>query len=366
MEDTLLKKKLEDIRLYMRSNFLDCFIVINYESSSRSTSRFLTGFQGTFCIIFISQEDFDFYTDSRYLEYVEYGYKSLNVKIYDGNLIQLLKKLLSAFKPGAKIGYEASNISVRFYKRFFEVFKNFSFVGCEDIFLSLRTKKNASEIDNIKKAVIISEKSYLESIERFEYGMSEKDFSALLEYRMRINGADSCAFETIVASGKRSCMPHGYASDKKIEKGDIVIVDFGACFNGLNSDITRVFCVNKLDPRHKKAYDVILSAQNQAIEASRPGMLSSDLDGVARGIIKKYGLSSYFTHTLGHGVGYDVHEEPKISKNSSYILESGNVFTIEPGVYFPGDFGVRVEDTILLTEKGHQNFCSLTKEIIKL
>jgi Xaa-Pro aminopeptidase len=191
----------------------------------------------------------------------------------------------------------------------------------------------------------------------------ERDFALELEFLMRKSGAEAAAFDFIVASGDRSYLPHGIASSKIIEEGDMVVVDFGARWQGYHSDISRTFKMGEWQPWERDLYKVILEAQEAAIKCLKPGMKACEIDGAARQVIKDAGYGEFFGHGLGHGVGLEIHEKPSLSPASEDILEEGMVFTLEPGIYLPGKGGVRIEDMVYLDSQGPQVITTLEKEV---
>jgi Xaa-Pro aminopeptidase len=354
---SLLRKK-------MVEKNLDAFLIINIEGSSKPSSYYLTGFTGSFSIILITRNDVKFMTDGRYIEQSEKQTKSTPL-VFKSKLSDELKNLLNLNK-GAKIGFESNTISSNIYLKIFKKFEDFEFVPAEDLLLEMRRTKSKDEVKFIKEAAIIAEKALQETLDSFKIGMTEKEFAAKLEYNMKIFGADTYAFETIVASGPRGALPHGIASEKPIKEGELVVIDFGAYANGYNSDITRTIAVGEISEKQKEIYNLVLKAQMAAVEAAKPGMKYSDLDKVARNIISENGYGEFFNHSLGHGVGLEVHEFPRVSKLSDVISKPGDIITIEPGIYLPGELGVRIEDDILITEDGHEVLTSFDKNLIIL
>ncbi|OQY10574.1 MAG: hypothetical protein B6I29_01050 [Marinitoga sp. 4572_148] len=360
----MFENRIKKLRELMSSHGLEGYLVINIESSSKPSSYYLTGFTGSFSIILVTHNDVKFLTDGRYTEQVENqtGVKPL---LFKTKLSEELPNIIDLPK-GAKIGFESSTVSSNIYINILKKLEDYEFTPAEDLIMEMRRTKSNEEIEFIKKSNIIAEKALQETLDSFYIGMTEKEFAAKLEYNMKIFGADTYAFETIVASGHRGALPHGIASEKKIEKGELIVIDFGAYANGYNSDITRTVAVEGISERQKELYELVLKAQKAAIEAAKPGMKYSDLDKVARDIITEGGYGEYFTHSLGHGLGLEVHENPRVSKLSDVISKPGDVITIEPGIYIPGEFGIRIEDDVLITEDGHTVLTSFDKNLIIL
>ncbi|WP_129407881.1 M24 family metallopeptidase [Marinitoga lauensis] len=360
----MFENRIKKLREKMESKNLDAYLIINIENSSKPSSYYLTGFTGSFSIIYITHNDIIFMTDGRYTEQAE---KQTGIKplLFKTKLSEELKNIINLPK-GAKIGFESTTISSNIYLKVLKSFENYEFIPAEDLITELRRTKSEEEIKFIKEAAIIAEKALQETLDTFIVGMTEKEFAAKLEYNMRLFGADNYAFETIVASGFRGALPHGIASDKKIENGELVVIDFGAYANGYNSDITRTIAVGNVSEKQRNIYELVLKAQMAAIDAAKSGMRYGDLDKVARNIIAEGGYGEYFTHSLGHGLGLEVHENPRVSKNSELISMVGDIITIEPGIYLPGELGVRIEDDVLITNDGCEVLTSFDKKLIIL
>jgi Xaa-Pro aminopeptidase len=217
---------------------------------------------------------------------------------------------------------------------------------------SVRTVKDGSEVAAIKRASAIMARALRETLAETAAGSSEKDIRAGLESRMIMSGAEGIAFDTIAASGPRSAYAHGAPTDRKLAPGDFAVIDFGARVDGYNSDITRTAHVGRPAAAAARMYRAVLEARNSAVEAAVPGAPGEAPDRAARVALRKYGLEQYFTHGLGHGVGLEVHERPRLAPGAKEKLVPGMVFTIEPGVYIKGLGGVRIEDTFLQTKDG--------------
>lgn len=233
-------------------------------------------------------------------------------------------------------------------------------------FDALRSVKDDEEIDCLKKAASIAEKSLESLLEYIKPGVSEKELSAKLNYFMAINGSEKESFDTILISGKKTSLPHGVPSDKKIENGDFVTIDFGCKFNGYCSDMTRTFAVGFATDEMKNVYNVVLNAQETAQKFVMQGKKLNEIDFAARDIIKNAGYGNYFVHSLGHGVGLKIHELPNLGPRCVGELIKNNVVTVEPGIYIPGKFGVRIENTVIVNENKCESLQNFTKELIIL
>ena len=231
---------------------------------------------------------------------------------------------------------------------------------------TLRMTKDEEEVECIRKAQEIAEKA-LEELKGFiRVGVTEREIALELNRLMFAYGAEDLSFDTIVLSGANTSMPHGVPSDKKVEEGEFVLIDFGAVYNGYHSDMTRTLCVGEPSEEMKKVYNIVLEAQLAGIEAAKAGILGSELDKISRDVIEQAGYGSCFGHSLGHGVGMEIHEKPNASPNYKLALNKGAVVTVEPGIYIAGKFGVRIEDFVILTENGCENLTKSAKNLITL
>ncbi len=343
----------------MRQEGLDALIV-----SSLHNVRYLTSFSGSNALCVVKQKEAAFLTDGRYAEQIV-GEVSRSFKrtitalgLYEG----LAKQRF--LRGSKKVGFESHYVSYAQYRTMKKLCPSVSFVPTTDIVERLAILKDADEIAAIQKAVDISDKVFGEVLTMIKPGMEERTVAAEISYLHKRFGAEGDSFETIVASGPRGSLPHARASSKRIQKAEMVTLDFGCVVDGYNSDITRTIAVGKASRRAREIYKVVLDAQSEAIDAARGGMSARDLDAVARKQITRAGFGKYFIHSLGHGLGLHVHERPRISSLSKEYLQAGSVITIEPGVYIPGFGGVRIEDDILLTETGCRVLNRAPKELL--
>lgn len=231
---------------------------------------------------------------------------------------------------------------------------------------ALRSSKTETEIGYIRKAQEIAEEALEELLPSIKPGVSEREIALQLNHIMFLHGAEDLSFDTIVLSGANTSMPHGVPSGKLIQEGEFVLIDFGAVWNGYHSDMTRTFCIGKPTEEMERVYDTVLEAQNSAIRAARSGMTGKALDLIARSVIDDAGYGDCFGHSLGHGVGLEIHEKPNAAPNNTQILCENAVVTIEPGIYIAGRFGVRIEDFVVLHENGCDNITKFAKNLITL
>ncbi len=275
-------------------------------------------------------------------------------------------RLSDMLDPNASVAYEGDFLSVSSFSRLQETLPGRTWVNLGDTLLQLRKSKDFGELSAISEAVRLADAAFSYAVGRIRPGMREFEVAALLEGFMRREAGATPSFATICASGKRSALPHGAASDKVIEKGDFLTLDFGCLLGGYCSDITRTVSIGPASERQKEIYNVVLYAQTLAENAACGGMEASALDGVARKSIAGFGYGDYFGHALGHGVGLEIHEYPTVSPRSRHTIAPGDVFTIEPGIYIPDFGGVRIEDMLYATEGGHAILTKTPKNLLEI
>lgn len=350
--------KLEQVHEILNHKRLDAMIVL-----SDFNRRYLSGFTGTSGALIITHNKNYLVTDFRYIEQATKQAPEFEIINRQNGLITEIKNILEQAQL-SNIGFEGHQIS---YDTYVELNKGMiTLISISDSIDKIREVKSEEEIKLIRKAAEIVDKTYDYILTVVKVGMSEREIKALLESKMLELGADGPSFDTIVASGYRGALPHGVASDKLIEKGDMITLDFGAYYRGYCSDITRTFAVGEPDPKMKEIYNIVLSSQIKAIDEIRPGMTVQEADALSRDYIDAHGYGQEFGHSLGHGIGLDIHEGPLLSKNSIGELQVNNCVTIEPGIYVDGLGGVRIEDDILITENGCDVFTKCTKDLIIL
>jgi Xaa-Pro aminopeptidase len=328
--------------------------------------RYLSGYSGTNGLILVSPDGSLFLTDFRYKEQASEQVKNLKVVIAERELILSLPSLVLLKSTRLKVGFEQNHLSCGIYQQLKTLLPNCLLVPTEDLVESLSIEKEQGEIDKIKKAISITEQVFHEVLDFVKPKVKEQDLAAEIEYKFKKYGSSAPFFETIVASGKRSALPHGVASGKKIEKGDFVTLDMGAVYDGYTADLTRTVVVGKANKRQKEVYNIVLKAQKQALSKVKPKIRACDLDKVARDIIKRAGYDKYFGHGLGHGIGGIIHAGPAINPRNQQLLESGMVVTIEPGIYIPNWGGVRIEDDVLITKRGCEVLTKAEKNLIEI
>jgi Xaa-Pro dipeptidase len=260
-----------------------------------------------------------------------------------------------------QVGFDTLEASI--YLKLKRALKGIRLKAMSQLVWELRKVKDKTELDYMRKAAEITNEGMKTAIEAINHGMREYEVAAEIEYAMRKLGSQGVAFETIVASGPRSAFPHGRCTDKKIKKGELIVVDLGAKYQHYHADLTRTFIIGKPSSKQRKIYEVVREAQQKAFESLREGVKAKDADTIAREIIEQAGYGKYFVHNLGHGIGLDVHELPALTSNSKDVLKTGNVVTVEPGIYIVGFGGIRIEDTVLIQKEKAEK---LTKASYKL
>ncbi|HKK83140.1 MAG TPA: Xaa-Pro peptidase family protein [Atribacterota bacterium] len=305
-------------------------------------------------------------TDSRYTEQANQEVRDCQIIIQELNQVDAQTKSLCTLISSLnikEIGFESNSLPVSKYLKYQSSMPRLTLHPFENVIEKLRMIKDSHEIELMKRSARIATNSFIQTIPSIKNDISELAIAAQLNYNMRKNGAKKEAFDLIVTSGERGTLIHGEPSTKKIKEGELVIVDFGCIFEMYHSDCTRSFVLGDTGSEKKKLFDIIKKTQIETLQQVKAGKSCSELDGFARRIIRESGYGDYFSHSLGHGVGLDIHELPRLSSNDQTILQPGMVVTIEPGIYVPGVGGVRIEDTILVTEQGCQILTLLPKEL---
>lgn len=329
--------------------------------------RYLSGFTGSSGFLFLSSSEVILFTDFRYIEQAqeETSNKGLKVVKHGQPAFKSIKEHLQKLDI-KEVYFEKNQVTYAEYERLNKELDFLELKPHEGIVEELRACKDKEEVKNIEKACEIADNAFSMILAYISPGLNERDISLELEYFMKKSGARDTSFDIIVASGERSALPHGVASDKKLARQEFVKMDFGALYNGYSSDMTRTIFLGKAGTKEKNIYDIVEKAQREALNKIKPGMKAWEADEIARNIINQEGYKDCFGHGLGHGVGLEVHETPTLSPNSNTVLKAGMVVTIEPGVYIPGFGGVRIEDTALVTESGIKPLTVTTKELIEL
>jgi len=337
----------------------------NFLVTKRENIRYLTSFTGTAGKLLLTEDENIFITDFRYLDQADEQTEGCKIEEISSNFMSGFSDLLD--RKGIKnLTFEAEDINYKTYQEFEEKLGLEDLKAVEGVVEELRLIKEEEEIEKIIKAVEIADKGFEFLLDFIEPGRTEKEIAQELEFFMKREGGEANAFDFIVASGKRGALPHGVASSKVVEKGELITIDFGTVYQGYHSDITRTIALGEVSDKQKEIYDIVLEAQKMVIEEIKAGMTGVEADKIARDFIAQAGYGDNFGHGLGHGLGLEIHESPRLSKTSDSTLETGMVVTDEPGIYISGFGGVRIEDDLVITEDGCRVLNSAPKELIQL
>jgi Xaa-Pro aminopeptidase len=377
-----MKTKIEKIKNLMQDNAVDAVII-----SDRYNMNYLSGYMGDTGMLLFTPEDQYVLTDSRYTEVAgrqakEFRCVDIGMDGYSKTINGLITNTENKIST---IGFEDESISYKQYMAFYKEFNNIQ-EGKENketdeivelrplgtTVNKLRRLKSKAEIEKIAAAEAIGDKAFAHIVEWLKPGMTEQEVALELEVTMKKAGATGLSFETIAASGENSSMPHAVPTDRKLRAGDFLTMDFGCLYEGYCSDMTRTVFIsgssaeNAKHPTEKQLeiYNTVLRAQLESMKLIKPGAVCSEVDACARKIIADAGYGDYFGHGLGHSVGLFIHEEPRFSRKCDTVLEPGMTITVEPGIYLPGEFGVRIEDLVVVTEDGYENLTHSEKELV--
>ncbi len=334
---------------------------------SEENRLYLTGFPSSNGTLVVTRDGSAFITDSRYYEAASAAVEDAAV-LLQGQVYTQVYELLEKYGC-TEILVEASRMTIDELNTWRKMLPTCTYNvsnRLDNLVNALREVKTEAEVEKLQKAQDIAEAALTELLPLIKPGVAERDLANELEYRMRKHGADGISFDTIIVSGENSSKPHGVPGEKLIETGDFVTIDFGALYQHYHSDCTRTFAVGQPTEEMVNVYETVKRAQQAGLDYIRAGIPGADLDRVARDVIVEAGYGEYFGHSTGHGTGVEIHEHPYAGPKSEDFLAAGCVVTCEPGIYLPGKFGVRIEDSVLVTPDGHRNFCHLTKDLIVL
>ncbi|WP_164218054.1 Xaa-Pro peptidase family protein [Virgibacillus sp. YIM 98842] len=350
-------KRLDKVRYALEENGLDAILI-----TSSVNRRYVTGFTGTAGAVLITKGDARFITDFRYTEQAAEQATEFQVVEHKQLIEQEIKDQLKDLNV-KRLGFEKDHVSYSQYENYKKVL-DVELVPVSGVIEELRLIKDDQELELMKMAAKIADDAF-EHIQSFiKPGVKEIEISNELEFFMRKQGATSSSFDMIIASGLRSALPHGVASEKEIQPGELVTMDYGALYHGYCSDITRTVAVGEIDEKLKNIYDTVLEAQRRGVDGIRPGITGKEADALTRDYIKDKGYGDYYGHSTGHGLGMEVHEGPSLSFRSEKKLEPGMVVTVEPGIYIPDIGGCRIEDDVVVTETGNERLTFSSKELV--
>lgn len=334
------------LRDEIASRDLDAILV-----TDRTNVRYLSGFTGSYAVLVLTCDAAYLLTDSRYTEQAAHETYGCTVEEIDLGFVAGVADLMARL-DAAVIGFEETSLTYAEWRELNESISGAELLPVENLVAKFRMVKDEDEIATIREAAVLADRAFHHVSSTIRPGMTERELALEIDYFMRRNGAEEVAFETIVAEGDRSALPHAKPTDRAIREGEFIIMDFGARCGGYHSDITRTLLLGRADERRQKVYDIVLEAQRLAIAAIRPGLQGWQIDAAARDYISAQGYGEYFGHGLGHGLGLDVHDGRILTRKSEIVLRPGMVVTVEPGIYIPGWGGVRIEDDVLVTDSG--------------
>lgn len=352
--------RVEKLRTAMQKEQIDGFLVTNTYNL-----RYLSNFTGTAGVAVITPTKAFFVTDFRYTEQAAEQAQGFEIIKHAGSIFDEVARICQQEEIEA-LAFEENVMSFSEYTSLEASVEESSLVPVSGMIEALREVKDEAEIALIQKACEIADQGFAYIIEQIKPGMTEIQVANQLDFYMRSLGATGVSFETIVASGVRSALPHGVASAKVIEKGDMITLDFGCYYEGYVSDMTRTFAIGEPGEKLRAIHQIVLDAQLKVNAVAKAGMSGIELDAVARDYIASHGYGEAFGHSTGHGIGLEVHEGPNVSFRAPKIFVPGNVITNEPGIYLPGIGGVRIEDDLLITATGNQILTHSPKELIIL
>ncbi|HEX4427373.1 MAG TPA: Xaa-Pro peptidase family protein [Terriglobales bacterium] len=359
------QRRQKKIQTLLAPNRLDALLV-----SHLPNVRYLCGFTGSAGALLITEKQSLFFTDGRYTTQAQEEVQGAKLVIVSQPPLLAAARWITGNKnkkQSWKIGIESEHLSVAARDRLATALPSFCRLRkSPPLVEQLRMIKDAQEMDCIRAAVQLGAGIFDTALKTIRPGVKETGVAAEMEYAAHKAGAQEMSFSTIIAAGERSALPHGRASAARIQARGFVVCDFGVILSGYCSDMTRTVYVGRPTAEERRTYDAVRCAQQASIDAVRPGASVGEVDLAGRKLLKKEGLAKYFTHSTGHGVGLEIHESPRIAAGQTEVLQPGMVITIEPGVYLPGKWGVRIEDMVLVTESGCEVLASTSKELITL
>ncbi len=348
--------RVQRLREKLDEHSLDAFFVSSPESASPVNRRYLSGFTGTNAHLLITRDDAVIATDFRYYEQAEQQAHGFRLYKIAGAMDKWLPGVLEAL-GGMRVGFEAGHVSYQSYRVMRKVVQDLpevkrpKLVATTTVVEGLRTIKDTEEVAALQAAIDLGDAAFADVAQRVEPGWTEKQVAWEIEKYVREHGADRLSFDTLIGAGERGAMPHCFPTDRKLNPGEGVVIDMGVDVGGYMSDLTRTIFLGKPDDQFKRIYDIVLAAQQTAQELVEAGMTGEQAHLLAQNVIAEAGHGEHFGHGLGHGVGLQIHEAPRLGQASKDILGDSMVFTIEPGIYLTGWGGVRIEDVVVL-ERG--------------
>jgi len=323
--------------------------------------RYLVGFSGSDGVLLVGENRIVLMVDGRYVTQAKGEIEGAEVFEYDDKTDGIAQVVTGLGL--LNVGFESTVINYDYYLGLKDKLKGLNLKPISEELSAIRAIKDRNEIELIKKATGISARALTSTMELIRPGNMERDIALELEYRMRGEGAERISFETIVASGKNAALIHAKPGLRRLEDGDFVVIDYGAVYGGYHSDETCTYAIGNITDRQKEIYTIVKDAHNMAMDSIKAGVACREIDRIVRSYIENAGLGRYFPHSTGHGVGLDIHEAPRISSKAEGYLKTGMVVTVEPGIYIPDLWGVRIEDTLLIEEDGCEVLTKMPKDL---
>jgi len=355
------QKRIEKLQKKMKALDLDGFL-----TTAKENRQYLTGFTGTFGWVLVTQRDVYLMTDFRYIEQAQQqaaGCKLVQFRQYAP--VVTLRMLMEELEV-VTLGIESDRCAMEDYDKLCHQIRPKAIKPLKGFVEEIRRVKDEDEIAMIAKAEAIGDDAFAHVLKLIQPGMTELEIAIELEFQMRRSGASGVSFDTIVASGKRSSMPHGVASTKKVEVGDFITMDYGCVYQGYCSDMTRTIALGKVDEKQETVYNLVRQAQEAALQAIRAGVTGQEIHAVAQNVFQDAGYGPFFGHGLGHSVGLEIHEEPRFSPRVEEEIPENTVISVEPGLYLPRWGGVRIEDLVVVKKDGYINLTHSPKDLIIL
>ncbi|MGF7185832.1 Xaa-Pro aminopeptidase [Desulfitispora alkaliphila] len=354
-------QRIKELKAYMEKSEIECVIIAKPENV-----YYYSGFTGSAGALIIATDRQELITDFRYVAQAGEQSPHFKVEKTTKGVLKEIGELIDKERYNV-VALEKKHLSYDAVKELTETFSTeVQLESIDEKIMEFRSIKDAREQELLKQSAALTDEAFTHILNFAKEGMQEADIALELEFFMRKRGATGPSFPYIVASGPRSALPHGVATNKKINSGEVITLDFGCMYKRHASDMTRNIVVGTPTERHKEIYHIVLEAQEAALNSIKPGMKASGLDQVARRIITDAGYGEYFGHGLGHGIGLNVHENPSVSPRSEGVLKPGMVISVEPGIYLPNLGGIRIEDVVLIEEDGYENLTKSSKELISL
>lgn len=352
-----MEDRIERLRARMRELGLTAFLI-----TAPVNLRYLFGFTGSNGMGLITSDLCFFATDWRYRDQIREEVRNAEILVVQRDLLAAFKNR-QILKSGDRLGFEAPHLSFRLFTHVRKLFPNLKLVATEQIIEKIAVPKSPAEIAKLKQATAMACAVWDQVLPLLRRDATEAEIAAEILYRARKLGSETEAFEPIVASGPRSALPHAHSSRRRLQPGDFVVIDYGCVAGGYAADVTRTIAVGEPPAELRRAYDAVKEACKLACETARPEMTGKELDEVSRKYLEFCGYKEHFSHSLGHGLGLDVHSLPRIGPDSNDVIPANAVVTIEPGVYFPGLGGVRIEDDLLIADVGSEVLTPISREL---